>query len=417
MKQFFIFIITLFVYSPLLPWTGEYANAKEYHKPEPLQYQLFGAPDPNLFNKVDATDTEMKLEDMYNDLNNKKKHLKSSIGVGIVLLGYDKIILELLTLVDYLSTYSTYSIELYYADDISKTNMAILSKYDIKIINLSTHPLYIQKVSNDRKYYLKPLAMLATQFEKVLFLDSDCFPLIHSNANLDSYFDVLNTTDMYFFRDYWMMTPGNPLYKLIEKPYILQRQVDSSVILFRRSKSVNALLLTYSISLDEHFDAYLFGDKDTYWFSALLLRFYRPDILAPKVILNPDMSGYLGRSDCGVGMIHTISNKPSFAHLNGLKSRLTFELKNKVPLYCELNSIYDVLDKNLLNNQFLMANKDNTAEEDGTQGFRLKSDKGQCVTLHDERIFRTPAVLMTQLDLSPILENMEKSFKILQKTC
>ena len=374
----------------------------------PKGAQLFGAPDPNNFAFVDTEDTRYIVSDIMKLI--KPNTDKTSTTSGIVILGYDNVIYEVLALISYLKEYSKLEIEFFYADDISPKYMDILKTLDIKIINLASSPLYQKKVSEDRKYYLKPLAMLSTSFENVVYLDSDCFPLLHKEDVFTKSFEYLKSTDALFFRDYWMMTPENPIYQYLGISYTLQRQVDSSVIVYRKSRSMEMLLLSYYICLEKHFDYYLFGDKDSYWFSAMLLRLYKPEIKPPRILLNPEMSGFVGTLRCGVGMLHLLNGDPAFVHLNGFKSRLSKGLPNKKPLFCERTSVYSVIQESTVGFMTIGKSDDGDMMDDGSQSYSLYDDQGQCVASQSDGI-------VTEMDNSVILEKYEKSFKRLRETC
>eukprot|EP00834_Sanchytrium_tribonematis_P007332 NODE_649_length_5036_cov_1.140571.p1 type:complete len:414 gc:universal NODE_649_length_5036_cov_1.140571:3639-2398(-) len=376
---------------------------------KPNGFQLFGAPDPTTFKIVNTIDTEILIEEILPKIKNIKVE-PSKEKQGIVILGYNNVIYELLALVNYLKEYTSLKIELFYADDIDDKYMNLLKKFDIKIINLAQHELYQKKVSNERRYYLKPLAMLSTSFEEFVYLDSDCFPLLHSVDVFAKVFHYLESVDSVFFRDYWMMTPENPMYRLLNIPYTLQRQVDSSVIVMRKSKNIETLILSYYICLEPHFDYYLFGDKDAYWFSALLIRIHLPELSAPIISINPDMSGYIGNQDCGVGMMHLIDGLPAFAHLNGFKSRLENGLPKQKLVFCERDTIDDAIPTSRISSYTIGVNGKGSFEDDGTQSYSLFDDHGQCVISQSSSH-------TIDIDSSPIIQKYEYSFHLLKSTC
>eukprot|EP00835_Amoeboradix_gromovi_P001005 NODE_39_length_29903_cov_0.529057.p6 type:complete len:430 gc:universal NODE_39_length_29903_cov_0.529057:6896-5607(-) len=377
----------------------------------PLPAQLFGAPDPSKFHMVDIIDTEYIIENIINKVADLKFKVDEGSGNGIVILGHNNVIYELIALIKYIVSFSQTPIELFYADDIDDKYMEILQKLPIKIVNLSSHPLYQNKISNDRKYYLKPLAMMATSFENVIYLDSDCFPLLHLSSNiLEISFSYLESFDAVYFRDYWMMTPENPLYTLLDISYLLQRQVDSSVVIYKKTNTAEVLLMSYFICLEPHFDYYLFGDKDSYWFSSLLLRLNHPEMKSPRILLNPEMSGFVGDLDCGVGMLHILDTNPAFLHLNGFKSRLQNGLPDQKPVFCELASIKSRIPLHRLKYMTIGKSKNDDLVDDGTQAYSLYDDKGQCVKSQSEGMVK-------EMDNSIILEKYKESFMILKSTC
>ena len=300
-------------------------DAKQVDERIPLESQLFEFPDSEKFDSVDVKKVEKMLGKYISQ--SKSISIKPGEGTGIVICGHDGVSLELYALISYIREYSDMKVELYHAGDLGQTNQEYFSEFkDVDIINLKNNHLYFSKdlgkeSKDPRKYYIKPLAMLSTNFENVIYLDSDAFPLLHLDKFiLEKALKYLDTVDMLIFRDYWMMHDTNPVFDILSEGYASQRQADSGVMVYKKSQSVNVLLLSYFISAEKYFDLLFFGDKDTFWFANAYLQSKRKYThLHCNIYMNLEMVGYLGDTINDIGMMHTIDSKPAFAHLNGVK--------------------------------------------------------------------------------------------------
>jgi alpha 1,2-mannosyltransferase len=119
-------------------------------------------------------------------------------------------------------------------------------------------------------YMLKPLAILYSSFEEVLFLDAD------NNCIKDP--EYLFSLALYeengciFWPDFWHTSKTNSIWKIVEsKAYDIPEQ-ESGQILINKKKCWNELQLTlYFNQLSEHYYKILLGDKDTFKFAWLAL--------------------------------------------------------------------------------------------------------------------------------------------------
>eukprot|EP00835_Amoeboradix_gromovi_P005024 NODE_435_length_8649_cov_0.394386.p3 type:complete len:494 gc:universal NODE_435_length_8649_cov_0.394386:7309-5828(-) len=285
----------------------------------PIPEQLFEHPDSSNFENVNMKRVKQSLDEFVS-ISSFFPNSPGS-GSGLVVCAHDGVRIELLAMITYIRNYSKMPIEVFHADDFDKQNQKLFSKFtDLKFIDLKNTDLFLTRQStiDSRKYYLKPLAMLSTSFEDVIYLDSDAFPLLHLDDNiLEKSLKHLETVDMYLFRDYWMMPDTNPIYSLFKNGYYAQRQVDSGIVIYKKSKVINVLLLSYSISQESYFDALFFGDKDTFWFANAYLTYNNH--IHTRVYVNSEMVGYISDTIHDIGMLHTIQGKPAFAHFNGIK--------------------------------------------------------------------------------------------------
>ena len=231
--------------------------------------------------------------------------------------------MELYALINYIRGYSEIPIELFHIGDLNSSNKGLINAMSgVTIVDMSKSSLFTKRLAfgkDTRNYYIKPLAMMLTSFENAIYLDSDAFPLLHLDSQiLAKTLKYLDVVDMFLFRDYWLMNMDNPIYKALDMDYFTQRQADSGIIAFKKSKVESVLMLSYFISREVYFDNLFFGDKDTFWFANAYLKTLDPSY-ASTLYMNTDMVSYLGDSLNDLGMLHTIDGEPAFAHLNGLK--------------------------------------------------------------------------------------------------
>eukprot|EP00834_Sanchytrium_tribonematis_P008458 NODE_1001_length_2737_cov_0.926080.p1 type:complete len:414 gc:universal NODE_1001_length_2737_cov_0.926080:2061-820(-) len=286
-----------------------------------LDYQY--QPDPSL-QAIRATNfgnTKLKIDNILKRIQSSKFSNDTSEGRGIIIVGYDHNIIETLALVDYIRAYDETPIQVYFVNDLRTDFQTLLQKYsNVELVNLFGHELFEKR--EGYQFFIKLLAMIATNFKEVLYLDGDCFPLFHITKDLmNKSFQHLGKSDMLFFRDLWMHRPESAIFKYMNMPFAFQRQIDSGVIIYRKNSRVLLhLLCTYYMSLDPHFDSYSWGDKDLFWFASLVIK--DRDIARTKVLMIPTSMGTFGTEACGYGMLHFLDDLPSFAHGCALKHKI-----------------------------------------------------------------------------------------------
>lgn len=163
---------------------------------------------------------------------------------------------------------------------------------------------------------LKPLAIIYSQFEEVLFLDADnnCIidPVFLFNAREYLEFGAI------FWPDYWHTSIKNPIWKIIETDNYLTKEQESGQILINKRMCWKELNLC--MFFNERHQVYhklLYGDKDTFKFAWLALK-------SPFYMIKSDVSncGFLGPSGefLGVTMVqHGPDGEILFLHRNLLK--------------------------------------------------------------------------------------------------
>ena len=136
-------------------------------------------------------------------------------------------------------------------------------------------------------YQLKILAILFSSFEKVLFLDSDCFPLRDPKELFTA--EPFHSTGLLSWPDYWIATEDPVFYEIAGLPKfpkgVPARSSETGQLMFDKSKHLSSLLLAayYNIYGPEIYYPILSqgslgaGDKETYLAAAVVLqkKFYR----------------------------------------------------------------------------------------------------------------------------------------------
>ena len=349
----------------------------------PIQKQYLPLPDISKFKDVNIVELDQKIKEIVALVQSNKfasPIIDNIEKIGIIICGYDGIIKELMILLKHLRKYSELPIQVFHANDLHEDNINRISEYST-VINLSSSSLFKprghQGQDDSRNYHLKPLAMLSTTFVKVIYLDSDAFPLFQSH-DFSNIFHLLDTVDMYLFRDYWMMSPDNPIMKIFNTK--TQRQTDSSVVIFNKEKCENVLLTAYYLTRDAYFDLVMFGDKDSFWIANTILQPYE---LGSILYVNSDMVGIVEHNNCGYGMAHSIAGVPAFLHMNGFKERI----RKMIPIPQNMK-------------MKMMASKDDTLKDDFSQTFEITWSEGNCV----KPFSSNPIIDLEVVDLSIILE-------------
>ncbi|KAL6716040.1 mannosyltransferase [Lecanora helva] len=136
-------------------------------------------------------------------------------------------------------------------------------------------------------YQLKVLAMLFSSFQKVLYLDSDCFPLLDPTGLFTS--EPFKSTGFLSWPDYWIATEDPIFYKIAGLPDfpkgVPARSSETGQLMVDKTKHLSSLLLAtyYNIFGPEIYHPILSqgslggGDKETFLAAAVVLKkpFYR----------------------------------------------------------------------------------------------------------------------------------------------
>ena len=253
-------------------------------------------------------------------------HRKQDIGKkGVVMLvtkdsfkmAYSNIIM--------MRGFSNISIEIYHYNELTNpqqivfANMLNINVIDLKELVFISHP--INYIKDKRNYQLKSAAMLASQFEDILFLDTDNIPVKDPYL----FFDLpeYKQFGLILWPDIWKTNPKNPVFKIFNTTCRNTWEIEAAQILVNKRKHFKSLLLAYHILQDREFwfDVF-FGDKDVMTYAATIAGL--PFKVAPYF---PSLVGYVDRLKgnflfCGLVMLQRgFDGYPMFFHANQVKYR------------------------------------------------------------------------------------------------
>ncbi|WPV01579.1 hypothetical protein SNE26_07305 [Mucilaginibacter sp. cycad4] len=172
-------------------------------------------------------------------------------------------------------------------------------------------------------FLMKPLSILYSSFQEVLFLDAD------NNCVKDPTYLFENAAykkhGCMFWPDYWQTSVTNPIWEILEIEYSKSYEQDSGQILIDKAKSWNQLQLCayFNMRRDVYYK-FLYGDKDTFRFAWLALGtpYYMIEHAAGTC-------GYKDNRDNsfnGTTMVqHDTDNEIIFLHRNLLKWDITLK--------------------------------------------------------------------------------------------
>lgn len=186
-----------------------------------------------------------------------------------------------------------------------------LKKLNVVCRNFSDYTS--QKVCN--AYQLKPIALLHSSFREILYLDAD------NNCLMDPSF-LFNSTQYQengalFWPDYWMTSPDNPVWKIVNRKESCSPEQESGQLLIDKEKCWRELNLCWFFNSDPFYYKILWGDKDTFRFAWMALN--RPFYMINKGV------GAVGFQDVPYGfhsiamLQHDCQGSPLFVHSNLLK--------------------------------------------------------------------------------------------------
>ena len=186
-------------------------------------------------------------------------------NVGIVYLIYPKSLLSCYTSIAFVREYGNvqYPIELWYhSDETSPELLSIFEDENIVLQDLKSFNLTVDSsiVSN---YHFKSVAILNSNFKKVIYIDADA--LIVSDLNV-----VLNSDNLSVIaaRDYWYTPPSNPIYKLLNKIGATTNwDMEAGFLVVDRSDEIiiKSLQMAMEMNLNHNvFYNFIHGDKDTF---------------------------------------------------------------------------------------------------------------------------------------------------------
>ncbi|KAJ3275194.1 hypothetical protein HDV01_000919 [Terramyces sp. JEL0728] len=167
------------------------------------------------------------------------------------------------------------------------------------------------KKRTDTNTYWKIVAILSSDFENVLFLDCDNFPLREPSFlfNTGAYRD----TGMILWPDFWTQTGENPLWRILGLECIDEKEHESGQVVVNKNLLYHQLQLSLYLSMSPDFAKYTHGDKEAF---SLAMRLYNSpyhQIKQNTFVVGTEKDGF-----CGMGMLQ-FYDTPLFMHVNFLK--------------------------------------------------------------------------------------------------
>lgn len=199
----------------------------------------------------------------------------------------------------------------YYGNELSDGIIKELESLKVSCNNLSD---FIP--ANSSGYLYKPLSILKSKFEEVLFLDADNYCVKNPEFLFDS--NEYKEFGAIFWPDFWQTAKENPIWQISGVPYSNEKEQESGQILIHKKKCWRELNLCYYFNLTKRiYYEFLLGDKDTFRFAwhALKKDFY-------YIGIEPSTCGYFTSSGAfrGITMVqHSPDGEICFLHRNLLK--------------------------------------------------------------------------------------------------
>ena len=226
---------------------------------------------------------------------------------------------------------STLPIQIAYAgdDDLSKKDQeALLSlSWDLELVNLLDH--FDESVAGlrDGKYAMKPFAVVASRFRKIILVDADVIFLQKPETIFDAH-GGMETTGSLFYHDRaykmegksraaWVraLLDGRPPSPYLENSLFwkedLWQEMESGVVAFDKGHSRILMTLLFSAWMntkevrEKETYSHVLGDKETYWLACELSK--------TPYYFQPDYAGIIGTLELAPG--NTPASKICSAHI------------------------------------------------------------------------------------------------------
>ena len=209
----------------------------------------------------------------------------------------------------------------YHGNEISKSMKRQFAKLNAKCQDLSR---FLDNAPHG--FLMKPLAILYSNFQEVLFLDADNVCVKDPTYLFDNTF--YRAYGAMFWPDYWQTSESNPIWDILEVKYFEAYEQDSGQILIDKSKSWRQLqLCTYFNMRKDIYYKFLYGDKDTFRFAWLALG--TPYYMIEYPAGTCGYVSHLDNSFNGMTMVqHDANNEIIFLHRNLVKWDITHNDEN-----------------------------------------------------------------------------------------
>ena len=213
----------------------------------------------------------------------------------------------------------------YIGDELEPDQLAILRAMDVQpkdileeqrrfreFTSFNIHHAY----GSSRNYHIKTLVLLLTEFEEILYLDSDNMPL----RDPTFLFDSANFKEMgaLFWPDFWKFPVDNPIWQITAQRCEDEWEQESGQLVLDKRRSWEPLLLSMFFQKDHAFYfSLILGDKDTFRMAWKILN--RAYYMEPQP---PAIGGRIRQGRfCGHTMIqHGPDGEILFAHTTSMKT-------------------------------------------------------------------------------------------------
>lgn len=178
----------------------------------------------------------------------------------------------------------------------------------------------IQTKGGLRLFQLKPLAIMYSDLENVLLIDSDNTPVMDPAYLFDT--EEYKSTGSLFWPDYWKTSTESPIWAIFGLDPSDDWEQESGQLLINKRKAWSALQLTVFLN-DEFYMQFLNGDKDTFRFAWLASQTpFAMNTFTPSAIGSlKEHFNNAERGFCSHTMLqHDFEGRPLFLHHNQLKS-------------------------------------------------------------------------------------------------
>lgn len=163
-------------------------------------------------------------------------------------------------------------IEVWHYDELDSKDIALLSKIDkVAVMNMKDYISESLDRDGGKLFSMKAAILLYTNFEEILFLDSDNIAATDPTLLFDS--PAFKETGAIFWPgftifklDFWKTKADNPIWQLLELECTNEYEQESGQIMIRKTPQVyKALQLTLYFQRQRGiYSELLLGDKDTF---------------------------------------------------------------------------------------------------------------------------------------------------------
>lgn len=207
--------------------------------------------------------------------------------------------------------------------EMTAAHRKILAPYDVETRNFEDFVgadmlVPIRANVGMRLFQLKPLALLHSDLENIMLLDSDNVPIRDPTYLFDTV--EFKETGTIFWPDYWQTSPENPIWSVIGVEPSSDWEQESGQLVLRKQAAWKAINLAVHMN-SEFYMKMLNGDKDTFRFSWIatgvpyVMVDSQPTPVGTLKELHSMDSGF-----CSHTMLqHDLDGKPLFVHHNQIK--------------------------------------------------------------------------------------------------